>query len=330
MNEEESRQSAELNAYHCYIDPSFGAGLRGFVIAHQSPLAHQPTEGSLHDPAARQHFEARGGVGAFDDLDGQLGAEAPDPSGERLAGVAAIHPQDAEPGEPAQHLAQNHLCPVAFGGAGRGYGHAKHQPQGIHQQMPLAAFDPLAGVIANPAAVTSGFYTLTVQNRRRWAAALVVSSPNERAQRVVERGPLVVAYPLPEDMVNRFPSGKVSGQIAPRAATLDDIQDGIQDAPPINGWASAFGGFGEHRFEVGPLGICETGFIYGVFHASTEAALKMGRQTPSRMSTHPFIIPSLAKQPCDLSPIQNIDYSDRLLGRAPRDGPVSSAQSSKD
>jgi hypothetical protein len=294
MNDEESSQSAELNSYHCDIDPSFGAGLRGFVIAHESPLAHQPTEGSLHDPAARQHFEAHGGVGAFDDLDGQFGAESPDPLGERLAGVAAIHPQDAEPGEPAQHPAQNHLCPVAFGGAGRGYGHAEYQPQGIHQQMSLAAFDPLAGVIANPAAVTSGFYTLTVQNRCRWPAALVMSFPNECAQRVVERGPLVVANPLPEDMVNRFPSGKVDGQITPRAATLDDIQDGIQDAPPINGWASAFGGFGEHRFEAGPLGLREAGFIYGVFHAPTEAALKISRQTPSRMSTHPSIIYSLA------------------------------------
>jgi hypothetical protein len=35
------------------------------------------------------------------------------------------------------------------------------------------------------------------------------------------------------------------------------------------------------------LGIRETGFICGVFHAPTEAALKMNRPTPDRMSTHP-------------------------------------------
>jgi len=298
MNDEESSQSAELNSDHGDVDPSFGAGLGGFVIAHQSPLAHQPTEGSLHDPTAWQYFKAHSGVGAFDDLDRQFGAECLDPLGEGFACVAAIHPQAAEPGEPAQHPAQNHLCPVAFGGAGRGHGHAEHQPQGIHQQMPLAAFDPLAGVITNPAAVTSGFYTLTVQNRRRGTTTLTVSLPHERAQRVVERGPLVVANPLPEDMLNRLPSGKVGRQITPRAATLDDIQDGIQDASPINRWATALGRFGEHRFEVSPLGIRETCLIYGVFHAPTEAALKMSRQTPSRMSTHPSTIYSLAfKQP---------------------------------
>lgn len=129
MKDKESSQSAELNSYHGDIDPSFGAGLDGFVIAHESPLVHQPAEGSLHDPAARQYFETHSGGGTFDDLDRQLGAQSPDPLGEGLTRVAAIHPQDAQPGEPAQHTAQNHLCPVAFGRAGWGHGHAKHQPQ---------------------------------------------------------------------------------------------------------------------------------------------------------------------------------------------------------
>jgi hypothetical protein len=134
-----------------------------------------------------------------------------------------------------------------------------------------------------------GLDALTIQNRRRGAAALAVRFPHERAQRVVERRPLMVSDPLPEDMINRFPMGKVAGQITPRAATLNQIQDGIKDPPSINGWASTFGSFRQHRFEVSPLGIRETGVIYGVFHAPTEAALKMSRQTPSRMSTHPSI-----------------------------------------
>ena len=166
--------------------------------------------------------------------------------------------------------------------------------------MPLAAFDPFAGVIANTTAVTVGLDALAVENGSGGLRAFAVGPPNECAQGVIEGCPLMVADPLSEDMINRFPSRKVDGQITPRAATLDDIQDGIQDAPPINGWASAFGGFGEHWFEVSPLGIRETSFIYGVFHAPMEAALKIGRQTPNRMSTHPSIIRSLAiKQPSE-------------------------------
>jgi hypothetical protein len=87
-------------------------------------------------------------------------------------------------------------------------------------------------------------------------------------------------------MIDRLPRWKVGGQIPPWAATLDDIEDGLEDTPRVGGRASAFGGFGEHRLEVSPLGIRETGFIYGVFHAPTEAALKIGRLNPMQMSTY--------------------------------------------
>ena len=63
---------------------------------------------------------------------------------------------------------------------------AEHQPQGVHQQMALAAFDPLAGVIAYRAAVTVGLDALAVENGGRGPRAFVLSSTDERAQRVVE------------------------------------------------------------------------------------------------------------------------------------------------
>jgi len=71
----------------------------------------------------------------------------------------------------------------------------------------------------------------------------------------------MVMDPLPEHMINRFPMRKVGGQITPRATTLDHIQDGIDDAPPILGRTSAFGGFGKHRFKVSPLGVGEVGVV---------------------------------------------------------------------
>ena len=120
---------------------------------------------------------------------------------------------------------------------------------------------------------------------------------DECAEHVVEHCPLMVERPLTEDMVDCLPSRKIRGEITPRAATLDDIQDGIHDAPPVNRWASAFGAFGEHRLEVSPLGIRKTGLRYGVFHAPTEAALKIGRLRPSPMSTqHCTILPLTTKQ----------------------------------
>ena len=305
---EESGQAAELNSYHSDIDRSFGAGRSSFVITDQSALTHQPAKGALHDPASRQHFETRGSIGTFDNLDRQFGAKLLDPLSEGFAGIATIDPQDAEPSEPAQYAAQDYLRASAFGGAGRRDGNAEHQPQGVHQQMALAAFDPLAGVIAYRAAVTVGLDALAVENGGRGPRAFVLSSTDERAQRVVEGGPLVVERPLPEAMIDGLPRRKVGRQITPRTATFDDIQDGIEDAPPIRGWASALGGFGQHRFEVSPLGVREAAVIYGVFHALTEAALKMNRLNPRPMSTHHCIILPLTSKPITPTSTRNPNF----------------------
>ena len=279
MKAEESSELAELNSDHSDIDPSLGTGCGGFVIAHQSSLVHQPAEGALDDPAASQYFEALGGIGAFDDFDGQFGTEALDPVGKVLAGVATIHPQDAQPSEPAQHPAQKQLGSVTFGGIGRGHRHAEHQPQSIHQQMAFAAFDPLAGVIADVSTVTGGFDALTVQDGGRGPAALVVGFPHEETQCIVEHGPLMVVNPLPEDVIHGFPMGKVGRADTARTAALDQIQDGINDETPILGRASAFGGFGQHRFKVSPLGVGEVGVVSGDFHRPTGAAANENRKT---------------------------------------------------
>ena len=144
MNAEELGQSAELDTDHRDVNPSLGAGLGGFVITHQPPLAHQPAEGAFHQPAVRQYFEALGVIGAFDDLDLQFGPETLDPLRESLTGVAANHPQDSQPGEPAQHPARQQLGTVPFGRVGRRHGHAQDQSQGVHQQSRLRPLIHLA------------------------------------------------------------------------------------------------------------------------------------------------------------------------------------------
>ena len=210
--------------YHGDKDPGFGAGFSVFVIPNQPTVAHEPAEGSLDHPAVGQHFEAAGVVGAFDDLDHQLGAEFLDPLGKGIAGVATIHPQEAQPSEPAQHLAQNCLGPVPFRSTGRSHRHSEHQPQSIHQQMPLAAFDPLGGVIADAPPMTIGFHALAIQNRRRGLGSFVVGFPDEGAQRVVEGRPQMVQGPLPENMENGFPRGKVGA--ASSLCTCPDAMEG--------------------------------------------------------------------------------------------------------
>ena len=121
---------------------------------------HQPAEGAFHDPAVGQSVEAGEIIQTFDDLDRQFEAECLDPLNESFAGVAAIHPQNAQPGEPAQHPAQKQLGPVAFGGAGRS--HDVHRSQGF----PVLASQP-QGFGQRPGVqmvglVAAGSFTFTI------------------------------------------------------------------------------------------------------------------------------------------------------------------------
>lgn len=287
MNDMESSESAELDSNHRDMNPSFGAGLGGFVVTDQSAVMHQPAEGSFHDPAMRQDIEARSRVGTFDDLNRQFGAKSFDPLCKSFAGVTAIHPENAQPGKPAQHARQKHLATVAFGHIGRSHQNSEHQSQSIHQQMALAAFDAFAGVVAHMPAVPGGLDALTVQNRRGGTAALALGSAHQHAERIMDDRPQMVERPLTENMKNCFPVGKIGGQIAPRAATLNEIQDCINNAAAVLGRASAFGCFGEQGFEIGPLGIGQVGVVFGDFHRLNCATAKDGPQNTQAKSS-PF------------------------------------------
>ena len=84
--------------------------------------------------------------------------------------------------------------------------------------------------------------------------------------KVVACGPLVIERSASENMIDRFPRGKVGGQVPPGDAPFDHIEDGVQDAPQIDAWPTAFGRFGEHGVEILPLRLGEAGFVAGVFH----------------------------------------------------------------
>ena len=76
---------------------------------------------------------------------------------------------------------------------------------------------------------------------------------------------------------SRFASKRVTPQ--PSEPTQHPAQHQLR--PGAFGGAgrghAADGRLGQHGFEVSILGIGKTGVIYGVFHAPTEAALKMSR-----------------------------------------------------
>ena len=120
MKGRESSETAELDADQGEVDPSLGAGLGGFMITHQSPLAHQPAEGAPHHPAPGQHAKSLHVSGASAPLHHELVAEAFDPLRKQLSVVTAVHPEQLPRGQPPQHSLEQEPGSVAFRGAGRG------------------------------------------------------------------------------------------------------------------------------------------------------------------------------------------------------------------
>ena len=78
-------------------DPRLGGCGVALPVLGQSAASSEPGEGAFDHPAARDHLEAFGGIGALDDLDRPLAGPAQ--GGAQLrAGVAAIGVDMAQPG----------------------------------------------------------------------------------------------------------------------------------------------------------------------------------------------------------------------------------------
>src|ERR1035441_7748370 len=82
-------ETFEHKANHSQIDHGFAGFGLSFVVAIESAVASEPTEGAFHHPAARQHLEGVK-VGALDDLDGAA-PQSPGPF-QQCSRVAAVGP----------------------------------------------------------------------------------------------------------------------------------------------------------------------------------------------------------------------------------------------
>src|SRR5215216_5870727 len=63
---------AEKKASHCDVDHGLGDVEAVLVVAHETPPAHEPSEGALDHPTARQHLEAGLLIDAAHDLDDEI------------------------------------------------------------------------------------------------------------------------------------------------------------------------------------------------------------------------------------------------------------------
>src|ERR1017187_6590239 len=223
-------ETFEHQANHSQIDHGFAGFGLSFVVAIESAVASEPTEGAFHHPAARQHLEGVK-VGALDDLDGAA-PQSPGPF-QQCSRVAAVGPDmfDAPASLPAEEGGQPLFGPIPILNIGGKHHDYEEQADRIDQDMPLASVDFFAGVVTPLVARLGALDTLAVDDGRAGLPFAPFHLACLFPQAGVNGDPQTVALPGSEVMINRAPRGKALGQIAPLAGGLAEVEDPVEQFP---------------------------------------------------------------------------------------------------
>ena len=115
-------------------------------VAQEAAVLDQPGEGPLDHPAAWQRLEAWQGAGALDDGQGEIGLLLRPL--DQFAGIAAIGEHGLDEAPQGARGAQQRLGAIAILHTGRLHLDGEQTTVGVGQDVPLAAGDLLARVVA--------------------------------------------------------------------------------------------------------------------------------------------------------------------------------------
>ena len=142
------------------------AGDGGLEVFGEAAIAPKPREGALDDPAARKQNKAFGLMGALDNLGCPIGSGFCQSVGELVAAVAAIGKEMPQPWIFILQGFGNQRPSVAILNISRMH-HSLDQPSAcIGDDMPLAALDAFACIVATRPTTLGGLDTLAVNHAR--------------------------------------------------------------------------------------------------------------------------------------------------------------------
>src|SRR5262249_41432759 len=134
---------------------------------------------------------------------------------------------------------------------------------GIHDEMPLAAGDLLAAVLADLLPAVGGLHRLAVDagdaGRDLAAGGLAEADPQD----VDDPVPGAVALPGVEVVEDGAPRGEVVGQWPPGAALVGEVEDRVNDLAHVGlAGPPAGAGRGDLGLQDGPLGVGDIRWIW--------------------------------------------------------------------
>ena len=164
---------------------------------------------------------------SLDDLDRPRGSR-----GDARPLVAAVREEALEEREAPGDPVEDHRRAVAILHAGGMDLDAQHQAEGVGDQVPLAALDPLSGVVSDHfAGLRAGFHALAVDDRRGRALVATLQLPGPAIEHVVDVRPDPGDDPGPEVAVDRAARRKILRQHSPLAARLQQVEDRVHHPP---------------------------------------------------------------------------------------------------
>jgi hypothetical protein len=133
---------------HRHLNERFTGFRQQFIIFTQAPVAIEPSEGALHNPAFGDDHKAFDSVRAFGNLqaDRPLRPQGLDPINQ-WPSISPISPNVPQPRKFVPDTLQELLRAVAVLDTGSRHHDCQDEPEGIDEDVPLAAFDLFAGIV---------------------------------------------------------------------------------------------------------------------------------------------------------------------------------------
>lgn len=253
----EFSETSQHEANHRQVNDGFAGQGLAFVVPSESAGTPEPTECSLHYPAPWQHLEGMQ-VATLHDFDGATPQFACQP--QQGAGIATVGPDmfDSAASLLTEEGRQQLLGAIAILDIGGQYSDQEQQAKGVDQDMSLASINLFSGVVAPLVAAFGTLDALAVDDGRTGLGLASFDHTHLLPQMAVNRHPQTGALPEPEIVVSGAPGSKVLWQIAPLTASLDDIEDCVEQlAEGVLAWPALLVGLGETIVDELPFAVSQ-------------------------------------------------------------------------
>src|SRR5215211_96876 len=156
----------EHSANGSEVNHTFAQICSSLVILTQPAIAIEPAQGTFDDPALGQYLKATLLFGPAYDIQHE-GEELMHPFHQH-PGITLIGPHPFEAWQAAIGGIEQLYRAFTISHTCARHDHHDQQAQRIHQDMPFAAFDLFASIIAAYFTFLSSLHTLAINHRRTW------------------------------------------------------------------------------------------------------------------------------------------------------------------